>query len=165
LGCACTQPSTANVLKNPGFDHDVAGWDITAGSVSQSSVDVENCPYSGALAVSVPAAQTEVHQCVAHTPLSGTFNFGARILVVGDGSAICGVRFFPGDNCDGTEIVDDELNTTTAITDWQSPTPESGGPVAVTGANSVLFFCELLGVPPTSIYLDQVFVSRIPYDY
>jgi hypothetical protein len=166
LGCTCTQPSAANLLKNPGFDQDTSGWTVDMGRISLSSYDADGCPYSGSLGFSFPASgEFNVAQCATDPGMSGSYNFGVRILVAGNGAATCGVRFFPGNNCDGVEVGDDELNGTTSISGWQSPASETAGPVPVTAANSVLFFCAVFGGPTDGVYLDQAFVSQIPFNY
>ncbi|MDB4981970.1 MAG: Flagellar hook-length control protein FliK [Myxococcales bacterium] len=171
LGCKCTQPSPANLLKNPGFDKDSSGWTVVAngtsiaGGASWSSADVERCPYSGALVVSISASlgSAEVDSCAKNLVLDGNFNFGVRAFVVGGGQAVCGVRFYASSDCSGNEIVDDELNPISG-TDWQSPVPESSDPfVGVAGGHSVLFFCDLSG--SSDYYFDQPYVSKMPFAY
>ncbi|HVR64276.1 MAG TPA: hypothetical protein VMU50_20390 [Polyangia bacterium] len=156
-GCTCTQPSPGNVLKNPGFDKDVSGWMVDTGTVYRETSDSDGCPYSGSLATT---GASQVSQCVT-TPLDGTYNFGARILVV-SGGAVCGVRFYPAAGCQGDELVDDELNAAQPMSGWQAPAPESSPPtVQVSGANSVLFFC----VTGDGVYIDQPYVTKIPGKY
>jgi hypothetical protein len=171
LGCKCTQPSSANLLRNPGFDKDPSGWTVSAngtliaGGALWTSEDVERCPYSGALAVSVSTSlgSSELDSCAKNLVLDGNFNFGVRAFVVGDGSAVCGVRFYASTDCSGTELGDDELNPISG-TDWQAPSPETTDPfISVSGGHSLLFFCNLSGA--SDYYFDQPYVSKIPANY
>jgi hypothetical protein len=173
LGCKCTQPSAANVLKNPGFDLDINGWtllDATTNSTLRGTdwtqfSDEESCPYSGAIVVTLPAANTSgvLRQCASNLNLDGNYNFGIRGFVIGDGVAICGVRFYPSSDCSGSQLVDDELNAI-AGNAWQAPAPETSIPsVSVSGAHSVLFFCSVGGT--SSYYFDRAYVSKIPATY
>ncbi|HEY2731566.1 MAG TPA: hypothetical protein VGK52_16600 [Polyangia bacterium] len=163
LGCTCTQPSAANVLKNTGFDKDTSGWAITGGTIAQMPFsDADACPYSGSLVATATGANlAELTQCVSAVALSGTFNFGTRMLAGQANASICGVRFFLSPDCTGDEIVDDELLGPVNSSEWQSPSPETAGPVPVTNAHSVLFFCEIGG----TLYLDEPFISKIPATY
>jgi hypothetical protein len=156
-GCSCTQPNSTNLLKNPGFDVDASGWTIDSGSLIRTSGDAEGCPYSGSLFAVAGPSFTQFSQCVPNVHLDGVFTFGIRMM---DASAICGVRFYVGSNCDGDEVVDDELHGPMTVSFWQSPTPEAGDPnVPVSGANSVLFFCDGTGT------FDMAYVSLAPEQY
>jgi hypothetical protein len=170
-GCTCTQPSPANVLKNSGIDKDTSGWTIDSGMLSRSLSDAERCPYSGSLTTTIEAggAARLVSQCVSNTPLSGTYNFGARVKTdrgTGGQNILCEVTFFSGFNCDADAVVDNETNATAAHLEvWEATTPESfpdGTPVS--GANSVLFSCHLLSDPQaaTDYSLDMLYVSKAP---
>jgi hypothetical protein len=171
-GCTCPQQSPGNILKNAGFDKDTSGWTMTGGTLSRSLSDVDKCPYSGSLTTTVGVGESttpEIDQCLTNTPISGTFNFGVKLRTDGaQGGVLCGVRYFPGFNCDGDEILDNETQGITAGTYWESTIPEAdvdGSPIS--GANSVLFFCLLGGDPtrPTEYFFDQFYVSKVPDRY
>jgi hypothetical protein len=171
-GCSCTQPTVANVLKNPGIDKDTAGWTIDSGTLSRSLSDAERCPYSGSLITTIAAggAERTVSQCVSNKPLAGNFNFGAHIQTIGGSGAgvICQAAFWSGFNCDGDTIVTNETVGLASTSGWQTPIPESspdGTPVS--GANSLRFSCYLLADPSvsTDFYLDMLYVAKVPNHY
>jgi hypothetical protein len=73
IPCKCTQPNAANVWLNPGFDKDAAGWTVADQAV-WTSIDAEDCPFSGSVRSSVnegyPQQSVSVQGGV-------TYNFGA----------------------------------------------------------------------------------------
>jgi hypothetical protein len=158
-GCSCTQPNPTNLLKNPGFDTDTSGWtiDAGAGTLVRVSADAEGCLYSGAMLADIEKSFSQFYQCVPNVHLDGLYTFGIKMM---DASAICGVRFYAGVNCDGNEVIDDELNAPLSVSGWQSPASEGLGPnVSVSGANSVLFFCNGSGT------FDLAYISPAPAQY
>lgn len=67
--CMCPQPSAGNLVQNGGFDSDLSGWTIEAndGEVAWVPSDVTDCPYSGAMKLSLPAGASlspRISQCV-----------------------------------------------------------------------------------------------------
>jgi hypothetical protein len=170
-GCSCTQPNAANVLTNPGFDADTTGWTTDSGTLSRSTLDAEQCPYSGSLTTTMPAGAPEriVGNCAAARSLNGNFNFGLQIRVEGAGQALCEARFWQGQNCDGNEVIDNQTLSTMPVSGWQSPPPESGAgtTLPVAGANSVRFSCYLFSATtnPTTFYIDMAYVSLDPHTY
>jgi hypothetical protein len=169
-GCTCTQPSKANVLKNPGIDMDSSGWTIAGGTLSRSLSDFEKCPYSGSLmAIVPPGGNAHLSQCVANTPFSGDFNFGYQGRIDGEGSVVCQVRFYSGFNCDADLVITNETSSLSTHFPWQMPKPDSlpdGTPVE--GANSALLDCSMSNASTSdasSFYLDALFISRSPTQY
>jgi hypothetical protein len=168
-GCTCTQPSPANLLRDPGFDHDISGWTINAGALTRSLSDVERCPYSGSLSTTIPAgaAERSLERCMSNTPLRGDFNFGAKVQVSGGNMAsvlACQIIFFSGFNCDADPIAMNETDPASSRDGWQDLT--ASVPM-VSGANSATFRCALLSDPAveTTYYFDMAYVSRAPSLY
>ena len=168
-GCTCTQPSPANLLKDPSFDRGISGWTVNAGALVRSPSDAERCAYSGSLSITIPAggAERSVERCIGNIPLRGDFNFGAKVLIDGGNMAsvpACQIIFFSGFNCDADQIATNETDSTRPTTGWQDLTASLA---MVSGANSATFRCALLGDPAveTTFYFDMVYVSRAPSLY
>ncbi len=119
--CTCTQPSTGNVIKNPGFDTNLSSWTVDPGAASitwqpgtqldgnGSYSDADACPYSGSAYIAEPdsADSQLIWQCVpivAHT----MYNFGVRIATLSGAYAFCDVDAYQGPNCTGntTNVAD-----------------------------------------------------------
>jgi hypothetical protein len=167
--CTCTQASATNVLKNPGIDQDTSGWSVDVGTLTRALSDIDRCPYSGSLNVTVRAGGDRVTlvQCAGNTPLLGLYNYGAHIRNDGPviSNAFCQASFFSGFACDGDLVGDDETNGLMVQPSWQETTEETGGTgIQVEGANSVRFSCFLSSDPSMDVayYLDQMFVSKDP---
>jgi hypothetical protein len=166
-GCSCTQPSPSNLLANPGFDRDLSGWIATKNTVSRSLSDAEKCPYSGSITAEVPAGGDglTIGQCVASTPLSGVFNFGARVNSAGGGFVTaCQVVLFSGFHCDADQLATNETDPSRANFGWNQL--DASLPM-ISGANSFEFRCSLQPDPltATTFYLDMLYVSRAPNRY
>ena len=96
--CNCPQPKPGNLLTNPGFDSNLAGWNINAygGGPPESSQrttdDAAGCPYSGS--VRIGSYASEIYQCIAVAPST---NYEAGIQWKGaDPTAVAG-----GIHCQG----------------------------------------------------------------
>jgi hypothetical protein len=169
-GCTCTQPTTGNLLKNPGFDKDTEDWTIDQGKLSRIGYDAEQCPYSGSLEVTIPAggAERTVSQCVKNVPLSGIVNFGARLMMVGGNamSLICQISVWSGFNCDADQIYQNETSQITPMSGWQSPGTDAQ-PAFLTGGNSVSVTCYLIPDPSgqSDFYVDMAYVAKAPNRY
>jgi hypothetical protein len=104
--CACTQPSVGNVFANAGIDVDLAGWSVEKGTgdVAKSSADAEDCPYSGAIRMTVMpgdfAQGPRISQCVSVTG-GESYNYFVAMKSNG-GSATCALDVFPAKGCTGT---------------------------------------------------------------
>jgi hypothetical protein len=107
LPCTCPQPSTSNLLQNPGFDTSVAGWSIGTGpsNVTWRQNDVMSCPFSGALHIenaTGSAASQTVSQCVSISSQT-TYDFGVY-MQSSAGYTHCDVDFFPVAGCLGDGV-------------------------------------------------------------
>jgi hypothetical protein len=165
-GCTCTQPSSANVLPDPGIDVDVSHWTTNVGTISRVLMDAEKCPYSGSLAATGTTSEQVVGVCAHNVPLVGDFNFGARYTYTGTQApqtVICQANFYSGFNCDGDLITQQEAYTPTAVGQWQSISSSVSG---VSGSNSVQLVCYLFPQNTgDTYYLDMVYVSKMPATY
>src|SRR5262249_22304008 len=113
-GCTCTQPSSGNLVKNAGFDKDLASWTLDPGAAtftwepgtfmtgSDAAGDADACPYSGSIYVSNGGNSTSQNfwQCVA-IATNTSYNFGARIATLSGGEASCSVDIYQGPGCTG----------------------------------------------------------------
>lgn len=165
-GCTCTQPSSTNLLKNPGFDTDTSAWSVSIGTISRSSSDTEGCVYSGSLEVVVPQGDLgrTLYQCVRNTLLEGDLNFGVRAVSSVPGHPICQVNFYSGTNCDGNLTTQNETDPPLDTVDWQDL---SGTITSVPVSNSVDFVCYFAADPSgTATYLlDMAYVANVPGRY
>jgi hypothetical protein len=72
VSCSCPQPKPGNLVVNPGFDSDLAGWNLKAygGAAPESSQwttgDATSCPYSGSARIG--SYGSEIYQCIAVAP-------------------------------------------------------------------------------------------------
>jgi hypothetical protein len=168
-GCTCSQPSIANLLKNPSVDRDTFAWAITGGTLAYSLSDAERCPYSGSLMVVLPAMADEVtiSQCVRSVPLKGDFNFGARVQTTGGSSAkviACQLAVYSGFNCDADLTNMNESDASRPNFGWDHL---DASLAMISGANSFTFSCFLAADPAveTTFYIDMLYVTRTPGHY
>lgn len=123
-------PMNSNLLSNPGFDHDLAGWDISsgiAGSASWAAVDVSGNSSSGSLELdSQEIDSVNASQCV---PVEGSrlATAGTRTRTdaqVGIAGSAVTVSLFDQPGCVGTSTVSAEAYELP----YASPVPiDSGG--------------------------------------
>ena len=99
--CVCRRPSAGNLVQNPGFDSNLAGWSAYWPPMTSSwaSDDSEGCQGSGSIAGS--NTELDPMQCV---PLSswtgGTYYFGAKFKLPLTGNLTkCEVSFFLDGSC------------------------------------------------------------------
>jgi hypothetical protein len=106
--CTCSLPSSANLLKNPGFDSDLGNWSLTGGNGSTTFVgssDYENCPFSGVVRFSLPGGggtTPAIEQCVP-IPSAGTYYFLIKARSSGMGERVmCQVFSYNVGGCPGS---------------------------------------------------------------
>lgn len=102
-----------NLLFDPNFDQDLAGWTATtpgSDTFLHDPADAEDAPSSGSAGLDSGAAQGSpivLHQCVA---VAGGRNYGLGGLVrvasplAGDPVVFADVRFYAGDGCTGALV-------------------------------------------------------------
>lgn len=185
-GCTCTQPSPGNLLKNPGFDGDLNGWQQSwAGqgeppaNATWSGVDAEGCVFSGSTKLSAQSFQTvRLFQCVEVTP--GTaYNFGLRLRVTslqGEAFAACSAQFYSSnDDCTnernpigtGTPVAISD-GTLTTWTKFGDDLPFAGPHDAPVGARYAALGCTVNADSPgagATVEFDLFHATRAPGKY
>jgi hypothetical protein len=111
--CQCRQPSTANKIRNPGFDSSLQYWTPSpcTGCASQpvafdSNYDVDGCAESGAaLLTYFSLASGSISQCVAVQP-NTYYNLGFVFRQEGSSTnaIICTVEDYVGSTCSGNTV-------------------------------------------------------------
>jgi hypothetical protein len=87
--CACPSPNPQNLVRNGGFDSDVAGWNFeTPLTSARSSVDASSCSGSGSASFTYPLPkngyQADVVQCLPGVTPGVRYHFGAWFQVRGN---------------------------------------------------------------------------------
>lgn len=165
--CTCTQPSAQNMLKNPGFDNDISGWNQEAGpgGFSWQPDDYEKCPFSGSAYISTPAGYSQrLWQCVAISP-HASYDFGVRYHTAEGAYAHCDVDIYPGANCTGTA-------TNVAAGLWLNVGWGPGGNDVIYKFDSGLSASAMVscyngadfGVD-AAFYIDQIYLTPAPAAY
>jgi len=112
--CVCPQPSSGNLIKNPGFDKDLASWNVETGAATinwqpgtfmdgaGSYADANACAYSGAAYISEPDSNDsqKMWQCVP-IALNTDYNFSAQMATLGGADAHCMLDLYQGPGCTG----------------------------------------------------------------
>jgi hypothetical protein len=111
MPCTCPAPREGNLLMNPTFDQNLAGWTVTLGdgTGAWTSVDVSSCPFSGSVYMTATGSVSPViSQCVQVSPSQGIwitpFEFRGRVRGPGE----CRVEHYFAPNCTGTFQYRDE---------------------------------------------------------
>jgi hypothetical protein len=158
--CTCPQPSSTNLLPNPGFDTGVGGWNVVPndGTVSWDPDDATGCPFSGSALVELRAGTTSpvLSSCVAVS--SGSqYNVGVRTW----SAVTCDIVGFAGPGCTGQAST---LNSIISINqEWYDRTYQTEAP---TGTASVGMYCHLYdGVVQGSFKIDMAYLSATPTSY
>ncbi len=122
VSCYCPQPTSSNLLTNPGFDANLNGWTVTqpgGGSsvkidTTSTSVngDVDGCPSSFSAEITTVAgtASPQISQCVA-VSAGSTYLYGAS-MSNGDNptetllcnEVYCALTWWTGSGCSGSDI-------------------------------------------------------------
>lgn len=103
------------MLRNPGFDRDLAGWtlDPQGGRIHWSEIDAEKCAYSGSLRLSFPnqAEPGSFWQCVT-VRKSASYSLGAWVRdgPVANGYSYCEVTFHSASDCSGPSLGEVKTN-------------------------------------------------------
>ncbi len=171
--CTCTQPTSGNLLKNPGFDSDLSSWtqDTVGGGgfawLANSPADgnnvfgdVEQCPFSGSAFISSPANVIQrLWQCVNISPQTN-YNFGNRSHSSGGAYGYCDVDLYPGANCSGNP-------TNVASGYWINVTwsPDLTYTFSSGISSSARVSCYNGSDFAAAFYVDQVYLSRAPSKY
>jgi hypothetical protein len=142
--CSCTQPSGGNLVANPGFDVNLAGWNIDSGPGTFAwqprgvpdewgySGDAEACPFSGSVSLTCNKqdpneACQSMWQCISLRD-GATYNFGHKMGNEGGGETHCAIEIWTQTACTGasTLIRDDMWVNLNWPGGWQTTTFDSG---------------------------------------
>ena len=158
--CACAI-ADQNVILNPGFDTDLAGWGTPGATATWVADDAVDCPTSGSVRLTTMISQepsAALYHCFPIAPTSSTYNVGARVRRLpgsATGYAYIAIYFQTGANCSGTTVAFFGGPPTVDIAsgpDWTTiATPPITG---VTGVTSVDYELHFLKTDQTSASLD-----------
>jgi hypothetical protein len=110
----CPQPSTGNLIKNPGFDANLSGWTVDPGpatidwqpgtflTANGSYADANACSFSGSAYISEQDSGDSqlIWQCVNVVPQTD-YNFGVQIATLSGAYAFCDADLYAGPGCTG----------------------------------------------------------------
>ncbi len=116
--CVCRPQSGTNLLRDPGFDTNLSGWNVNDSSTAKSwaSVDSEGCPKSGSLLVN--GGQGDVEQCVPASP-NIAYNIGFKYKQAVAGSFRCIYTFYDDSSCSQDSVGDNTIaDSTSTGTSW-----------------------------------------------
>jgi hypothetical protein len=166
--CSCRAASAANLIRNPGFDQDIAGWTmLDDGKVVWVREDAADCSSSGGLSMQAsPAGMvTMVRQCV---PIQAgvTYNFGAWVREPDQSDptytqATMTVQFFAAPDCPflGTST-NGGWDVLRIARDWNHTTGTTTAPPGAASASVVL------GTLSSSLEIfDYVYLTPAPGDF
>ena len=156
--CACRIPSTGNLVQNPGFDTNLAGW--TTSSSSWTSADADGCSGSGS--VSGSNTDGDPKQCVQLPGGSGTYYFGAKFSFTNNyNGSFCTVSFYSDTSC-ATPVTSDFVHM--GPDGFYGQGAQAGAwqtffitELAPTGSRSALIVCAL---DSTTTKLDEFYLNR-----
>jgi cysteine-rich repeat protein len=165
--CSCPQPSAANVVKNAGFDTNLASWTQDSGpggftyqsAADDPTSDADGCPYSGSLYLSFTEEGPQaISQCVSVSP-NTSYNTGMRMRA-GNARARCVLTLYPAANCQGSGVEVTEyfwLN----VGQWSPETSTAIDTEQYTSARiSCSYYAEAGG-----FRIDKVFLTKAPGGY
>ena len=159
-----------NLLTNPGFDSDLAGWDnLYSGIANWSSRDAANSTSSGSALVvndmnpSNGGTSWVLSQCVSATP-NTEYSFGGRLMVPAgqpaDTEATVVVDTYASGDCSGN-ILETEFESSSSVEQWEL---ETGSFATGSGVHS-LFFALAIYKPngetaDAAAHFDNVFLQQ-----
>lgn len=163
--CNCPQPSSANLIRNPGFDQNLANWNVSTAQAWQSADASQpgasaQCPYSGSLAQNV--SDVPFSQCV-NIEANTFYNFGVRMRIQGDvNSARCNVFLWSQSDCDGLNELVQFSEVTSVSNNFSDDLSE--------GFNSGNYFsaeisCFVLAPGSVLASFDRFYLSKAPDSY
>jgi hypothetical protein len=130
--CQCGQPSSGNLIANPGFATSFSGWTPNdhCGSSCPSPIenwdsgsDADSCPTSGSVRFSYYLfAFGQLSQCVGAS--AGAYHFGYRFKELSSSDAdavLCTVYAYSGSGCGGDPLNTMQYLSGPASTSWASP--------------------------------------------
>jgi hypothetical protein len=174
--CSCTQPTSTNLVRNPGFDNDTSGWQHDADSGDWGTfrwqngpiplpgghlADAQNCAWSGTAVIDCTYefdTCVQAWQCV-EIEQNASYSFGVRLGSDARGDMRCSVDMFSAPGCVGTsEYVGYVSRTDTGWSDsFQSLNFTSGANM------SAKIRCDRTGLGTGTF--DMAFLSKRPGGY
>jgi hypothetical protein len=167
--CRCRQPSSGNILANPGFETSFSGWSSNDHCGTGCPLPLENwdsandndsCPNSGSVRMTYYGfAFGAVAQCVSAT--SGAYRFGYRFkqasLDSGD-AVLCTVSAYSGTGCDTTTdpLTSMDYYSGSASGSWANPSLSTTF-VAPAGTGSIWVNCHSSSL--NDVWVDQVYLN------
>ena len=157
--CQCRVPNAGNLLVNPGFTSDLAGWVFGGedGKTIHSSSDAEYCPTSGSVQLSTAEDRGGgLYQCV-QVAANTTYNFGYRYLQQEAESLDCVLLYYEGPTCSGdwfapyTFLKSSEGSSAWQYADVSSTSPENAGSASVS--------CTTFGSGEKTGWIDNVYLN------
>jgi len=152
--CQCGQPSSGNLLANPGFATSFSGWtssdNCPVPSVCplplenwDSGSDADSCPTSGSVRFSYYIfAFGQLVQCVSAP--AGAYHFGYRFKELSSSDAdavLCTVSAYAGSGCAGDYLNSMQYLSGPASTSWASPSITTSFQ-APSGTGSIQVNCQ-----------------------
>jgi hypothetical protein len=153
--CRCTQPSSANLLRNAGFDSSLTSWKDGGVQATWSQIDSEGCPYSGSVSLG-DTATGDPSQCVAVNP-GVTYNFGGWVKKRDGGTYHCMIYFYPDVGCIGEPMFGggfSDPNRDYLPSDWIFGSMAIDAPIS---AFSAAVRCDV-----NHSFVDRLFLSPAP---
>jgi hypothetical protein len=166
--CQCRQPSSGNLLTNPGFETSFSGWSPNdfCGTgcplpleIWEGGSDSDSCPNSGAVRMSYYGfAFGAIRQCV--NTAAGAYRFGYRFkqASLDNGDAVmCTVSAYSGTGCLGDSALDSmNYSSGSASGTWANPSLSTTF-VAPSGTGSIAVNCQSSSL--NDVWLDQVYLN------
>jgi hypothetical protein len=168
MSCSCPQPSSANLLKNPGFDTDLSNWNVTSGdgSITWANADATSCPYSGSVYVTSTdsAMGPRLWQCVPISPSQSAFTTPYYWGLRAKGLIGCDIDAFFSPNCTGssTSLASGVLWVNGS---WSSISPAGSIDVGL-DVSSIRLSCYVPSDYPNGTgYVDKFYFSSTSGDF
>jgi len=163
LTSCAVSASAQNLLVNPNFDHDTAGWQLASPPVFDPTRDVDGSPNSGSAMLQVSdSSDSFMCQCVnVEVPSGASFLFGGWFIVPPGqdptGNAYFVLDVFAQQDCQGQDVGSGETpHILSAFTGWGMIQWIAG----VEASGKSVHFCAGGGASqPTSVNFDDVFVK------
>jgi hypothetical protein len=164
--CICLVPNTNNLLKNAGFDNDLAGWIVQFGSSKWTRSDAAGCEPSGSLNLTYSGDATSpvgafFHECVPVTPGLG-YSFGgwSRLeSTVASAEVFSTVSFYSDATCKTGLPAPKGIHPMLARNGWH----DFGGTVTIpSGSTSVMVSFAVRGASPVTADFDMLYFAPAP---
>jgi hypothetical protein len=151
--CVCRRPSPDNLVVNPGFDADLAGWGgvLATGEPSWSASDADGCPESGSVHGNNTRENTNFlpGQCI-QVAAGTTYYFGALFKAATDNQTLA-LTYCSDTACKTQAASGPFIQIASAPTNWS---PLAGTATPPTGVKSVLLSAGINNGEMDQIYFN-----------